>query len=198
MNPIKIGITGGIGSGKSVVCRLLQLMDVPVYVSDDETKRLMVRDEEIRNGLIRLLGKEAYLGDDLNKSLIASYLFASDEHAAVINALVHPRVKSDFRHWVESHRDSRIVAIESAILVEAGFSGEVDYVVTVAAPLETRIRRAMQRDGTSRQHIEQRIKRQASDEERCKETYRVIRNDDFVPLIPQVLELIASLFGNND
>lgn len=198
MSPIILGITGGIGSGKSVVCRLLQLMGVPVYSSDDETKQLMVRDEVIRAGLISLLGPEAYQGEALNKPLIAKYLFASADHAVTINALIHPRVKQDFRRWVADHAGHPVVAIESAILVEAGFTDVVDSVVLVTAPLETRIRRAMQRDVASRQQIEQRVERQMADEERSSTAHHVIQNDDFVPLIPQVLALIASLLGNND
>lgn len=198
MSPIILGITGGIGSGKSVVCRLLQLMGVPVYSSDDETKRLMVRDEVIRAGLISLLGPEAYQGEALNKPLIAKYLFASADHAATINALIHPRVKQDFRRWVADHAGHPVVAIESAILVEAGFTDVVDRVILVTAPVETRIRRAMQRDAASRQQIEQRVERQMADEERSSTAHHIIQNDDFVPLIPQVLALIASLLGNND
>lgn len=198
MSPIILGITGGIGSGKSVVCRLLQLMGVPVYSSDDETKRLMVRDEVIRAGLISLLGPEAYQGEALNKPLIAKYLFAYADHAATINALIHPRVKQDFRRWVADHAGHPVVAIESAILVEAGFTDVVDRVILVTAPVETRIRRAMQRDAASRQQIEQRVERQMADEERSRTAHHVIQNDDFVPLIPQVLALIASLLGNND
>lgn len=198
MSPIILGITGGIGSGKSVVCRLLQLMGVPVYSSDDETKQLMVHDELIRAGLISLLGPEAYQGEALNKPLIAKYLFASADHAATINALIHPRVKQDFRRWVAEHAGHPIVAIESAILVEAGFTDVVDRVILVTAPVETRIRRAMQRDAASRQQIEQRVERQMADEERSSTAHHIIQNDDFVPLIPQVLALIASLLGNND
>lgn len=198
MSPIILGITGGIGSGKSVVCRLLQLMGVPVYSSDDETKQLMVHDEVIRSGLVALLGPKVYRGEDLNKPLIAHYLFASADHAATINALIHPRVKQDFRRWVAEHAGHPIVAIESAILVEAGFTDVVDRVILVTAPVETRIRRAMQRDAASRQQIEQRVERQMADEERSRTAHHVIQNDDFVPLIPQVLALIASLLGNND
>lgn len=198
MSPIKLGITGGIGSGKSVVCRLLQLMDVPVYSSDDETKRLMVSDEVIRCGLTSLLGPEVYQVGALNKPLVAAYLFTSAQHAATINALVHPRVKEDFLRWVHTHAACPVVAIESAILVEAGFADVVDQVVSVEAPLETRIRRAMLRDEASREQITQRIQRQMADEERRTQAHRIIQNDDFTPLIPQVLELIASLYRNND
>lgn len=198
MSPIKLGITGGIGSGKSVVCRLLQLMGVPVYSSDDETKRLMVSDEVIRSGLTSLLGPEVYQAGALNKPLVAAYLFASAQHAATINALVHPRVKEDFLRWVLDHADYPVVAIESAILIEAGFTDVVDQVVSVEAPLETRIRRAMLRDEASREQITQRIQRQMADEERRTQAHCIIQNDDFTPLIPQVLELIASLYRNND
>lgn len=198
MSPIKLGITGGIGSGKSVVCRVLQLMGVPVYSSDDETKQLMVSDPEIREGLTALLGPEAYQGEALNNPVIAAYLFASADHAATINALIHPRVKEDFRRWVKAHQGCPIVAIESAILLEAGFADVVDRVVVVTAPLETRIRRAMQRDSASRQQVERRIQQQMADAERLSAAHHVIQNDDFLPLIPQVLALIASLFGNND
>ena len=198
MSPIKLGITGGIGSGKSVVCRLLQLMGVPVYSSDDETKRLMVSDEVIRSGLTSLLGPEVYQAGALNKPLVAAYLFASAQHAATINALVHPRVKEDFLRWALAHADSPVVAIESAILIEAGFTDVVDQVVSVEAPLETRIHRAMLRDEASREQITQRIQRQMADEERRTQAHRIIQNDDFTPLIPQVLELIASLYRNND
>lgn len=198
MSPIKLGITGGIGSGKSVVCRLLQLMGVPVYSSDDETKRLMVSDEVICSGLTSLLGPEVYQAGALNKPLVATYLFASAQHAATINALVHPRVKEDFLRWVHTHATCPVVAIESAILVEAGFTDVVDQVVSVEAPLETRIHRAMLRDEASREQITQRIQRQMADEERRTQAHRIIQNDDFTPLIPQVLELIASLYRNND
>ena len=97
---VKIGITGGIGSGKSVVSRLLEVMGIPVYISDGETKQLMMTDSCIRSELTALLGEEVYAGGVLNKSLLASYLFGSPEHAGQINGIVHPRVKEDFRQWV--------------------------------------------------------------------------------------------------
>ena len=99
---IRIGITGGIGSGKSVVSHLLELLGVPVYISDTETRALMVGDEQIRSGLVSLLGEEVYGPDGLNKPLLASYIFGDPAHAAKVNALVHPRVKEDFRRWVNT------------------------------------------------------------------------------------------------
>lgn len=190
---IKIGITGGIGSGKSVVSRLLSLMDIPVYLSDDEAKRLTATDETIRKELTALLGDELYQGNVLNKSLLAGYLFASPENAARVNAIIHPVVKQDFRRWCKENASSSILAMESAILIEAGFAPEVDAVVMVYAPKEVRIRRAMKRDGASRKQIEQRIQNQMDDEaKRAKADYTII-NDDKTPLIPQVFRLLFSV-----
>ena len=163
---VKIGITGGIGSGKSVVSRLLEVMGIPVYISDGETKQLMMTDSCIRSELTALLGEEVYVGGVLNKSLLASYLFGSPEHAGQINGIVHPRVKEDFRQWVCQRAACRMAGIESAILIEAGFADEVDVVVMVYAPEEIRVQRAMKRDASSRELIEKRIRSQMSDEEK--------------------------------
>ncbi|MBE6283474.1 MAG: dephospho-CoA kinase [Mediterranea massiliensis] len=190
---IKIGITGGIGSGKSVVSKLLRAMSIPVYLSDDEAKRLTATDETIRKELTALLGDELYQGNVLNKSLLAGYLFASPENAARVNAIIHPVVKQDFRRWCKENASSFILAMESAILIEAGFASEVDAVVMVYAPKEVRIRRAMKRDGASRKQIEQRIQNQMDDEvKRAKADYTII-NDDKTPLIPQVFRLLFSV-----
>lgn len=194
---VKIGITGGIGSGKSVVSRLLGAMGIPVYISDTETKRLMATDLCIRRELIALLGGEVYAGGALNKPLLASYLFGNPEHARQVNAIIHPHVKEDFRQWTRQHAACSIVGIESAILIEAGFAGEVDVVVMVYAPEEVRIRRAMKRDASSREQIEKRIRSQMSDEEKRRQADFVIVNDDETPLIPQVLALITFLSQNN-
>lgn len=192
---IKIGITGGIGSGKSVVSRLLEIMGVPVYISDSEAKRLTQTDRTIREGLTGLLGEDVYAGGVLNKPLLASYLFGSPEHARQVNGIIHPRVKEDFRIWARRHADSRIVGIESAILIEAGFASEVDKIVLVYAPEEVRIRRAVARDVSSREAIQRRIASQMSDEKKREQADFVIVNDGETPLIPQVLQLIASLTG---
>lgn len=190
---IKIGITGGIGSGKSVVSRLLNLMDVPVYVSDDESKRLMLTDSSIRRDLVGLLGEEVYGEGRLNKPLLASYVFGNAEHAARVNGIVHPRVKRDFRHWVDEHAGKAVVGIESAILLEAGFRDEVDVVVMVYAPLEVRVARAVRRDASSRELVEQRIRSQMDDELKRRQADFVLVNDDVTPLIPQVQDLLVRL-----
>ena len=195
---IRIGLTGGIGSGKSVVSRLLEVMGIPVYISDIEARRLMVSDEGIRRKLTLLLGEEVYIGGNLNKPLLASYLFGSAEHAAQVNAIVHPRVKDDFRLWCSARSERPLVGMESAILLEAGFREEVDKVVMVYAPLDVRIQRIVSRDASSRELIEQRIRHQMDDEEKRKMADYVIVNDGNSPLISQVLTLISSLSENID
>lgn len=190
---IKLGITGGIGSGKSLVCRLLEVMGIPVYISDVETKQLMMADASIREGLVALLGEEVYVDGELNKQLLASYLFGHPDHARQVNGVVHPRVKDDFRHWAQCRASFPVVAIESAILIEAGFTGEVDVVVMVYAPEEVRIARAVKRDSSSRELIEKRVRSQMSDDEKRKRADFIIVNDGETPLIPQVLTLLASL-----
>lgn len=190
---IRIGITGGIGSGKSMVSHLLRVFGVPVYVSDVETKRLMASDLSIRRELQTLLGKDVYAEGRLDKSLLASYLFASPEHARRVNAIVHPRVKADFRAWTERHADCPMAGIESAILIEAGFRDVVDRVVLVTAPEELRIVRAMRRDSAAREDIVRRIRSQMSDDEKRRYADYVILNDDLTPLIPQVRKLLSGI-----
>lgn len=194
---IKIGLTGGIGSGKSVISRLLNVMGVPVYISDDESKRLTVSDPCIRRELICLLGNDVYEGGQLNKTLLASSIFSSVEIRDKVNTIIHPRVKDDFRQWAKHHAHFPVVAMESAILIEAGFAGEVDAVVMVYAPEEVRINRAMKRDSVSKELVERRIKSQMADEEKCTNADFTIINDGETPLIPQVLKLLAFLSENN-
>lgn len=196
MTTIKIGITGGIGSGKSIVARLLALAGIPVYIADTEAKRLMLSDAGIRQDLTALVGPETYNEKGLNKPLLASYIFGNPAHIDQVNAIVHPHVRDDFRHWV-AKMPGQLVAMESAILLEAGFRTEVDVVVMVYAPLEVRIGRVLQRDSTSREQVEKRIRSQMDDESKKAIADYVIVNDDKTPLIPQVLGLISSLSQNH-
>ncbi|HJA82802.1 MAG TPA: dephospho-CoA kinase [Candidatus Bacteroides intestinavium] len=193
---IKIGITGGIGSGKSIVSRLLTLTGIPVYQTDTEAKRLMLSDTGIREGLTALAGNEVYNEKGLNKAFLASYIFGHPEHLKQVNAIVHPRVRDDFRLWAGKARQE-IVAMESAILLEAGFTNEVDKIVMVYAPSEVRIARAIRRDSATRKEVERRIQSQMDDEKKRGAADFVIVNDGETPLIPQVLSLISSLSQNH-
>lgn len=190
---IKVGITGGIGSGKSVVSRLLEVMGIPVYIADVESKRLTNTDSYIRKELSLLLGEEIFENGVLNKSLLASYIFGHPDHAKRVNGIIHPRVKEDFHRWAEERNAFSIVGIESAILIESGFEDEVDLVIMVYAPLEIRIQRAIKRDCSTRELIMKRIQSQMDDEEKSEYVGYMIVNDDETPLMPQVLELMSLL-----
>lgn len=188
-----IAITGGIGSGKSYVSALLQAAGIPVYNTDNEAKRLMLSDEGIRQDLIALLGEGVYTDGALNKPMLASYLFAGPENAARINAIVHPRVKADFRRWMEEQEGQEIVGLECAILFEAGFEDAVDAVVTVYAPEALRVERAMKRDGATEAQIRARIAAQMDDEEKCRLSDYIIYNDGSISLENQLSALVAQL-----
>ena len=190
---IKIGITGGIGSGKSVVSKLLQLMGVPVYVADVESKRLTETDPDIRAALISLLGDEVYQDGKLNRPLLASYIFGNKDNLTMVNGIIHPRIKDDFRRWAQSHSSYPIVGIEAAILIEAGFTEDVDQVVLVYAPQEIRLRRAVSRDACAAEQIQQRMRNQMPDEDKMAFAHHIIYNDDKQALIPQLGALIKTL-----
>lgn len=194
---IRLGITGGIGSGKSMVSQLFRVMGIPVYDSDKKSKRLTITNEGIRTHLTELVGKDVYADDgSLNKSVLASWLFSCEEHTLKVNNIIHPVVKEDFLIWVDKQEKSGNVAcgIESAILIEAGFQDVVERIVAVTASLETRIERTMQRDGASRKSVQNRIARQMNEDEKKEKADFVINNDENTPLIPQVCHVITSLF----
>jgi len=156
-----IGITGGIGSGKSYVSNLLRLnFDIPVYDCDAEAKRLTSADEEIRRKLIQLVGPEVFDGQELVRKRLADYLFSDPEHASRVNAIIHPAVLEDFGQWSMVNGQCPMVALESAILFESGFNKYVDYVLFVDAPEEIRLKRAMQRDNSSEEKIKARMQMQ--------------------------------------
>lgn len=190
---IKIGITGGIGSGKSVVATLLRLYGIPVYIADEESKRLTNSSPVIRRALVDLVGEAVYDADGkLDKPRLANFIFGQPEHLARVNAIIHPEVNRDFLDWSE-RQEKAFCAIESAILFESGFDRIVDVKLMVLAPLEIRLERAIARDHASREALERRIKSQMADEEKASRSDYVIHNDDCQALIPQVENFIGWL-----
>ena len=190
---LRIGITGGMGTGKSFVANLIhQYYGIPVYYTDLEAKRLMVESPAIREQLTSLMGAEAYLPTGLlNRDFLRRFVFANPENVQAVNTIVHPAVRRDFRQWAdtvtltsaeaalqEQYFDRQIVAMESALLVEAQLTADVDRVLLVTASLQTRIQRTMQRDGLPEQLILQRISHQLSDADRMPFVHHVITNDE--------------------
>ncbi|MGL5317321.1 MAG: dephospho-CoA kinase [Bacteroidales bacterium] len=190
---IKIAITGGIGSGKSVVSAYLHHAGVPVYDCDQQAKRLMEKDAALISGIISLLGTEAYVGEALNRPFVAQQIFADPALLNQMNALVHPAVLNDFQNWALLRHRS-VVAMESAILFESGFERAVDFVVHVSADEETRICRAMRRDSIPRQAVESRIRNQMSQSQREALSHFVIDNNDDKALTPQLENLLKKVY----
>lgn len=190
---IKFAITGGIGSGKSYVSSLLEERGIPIYNADLESKRLTVQDEGIRKELVALLGEDIYQGATLNKPLLASYLFANSDNAVKVNSIIHPRVKDDFRRWVESQKDVPLVGLESAILYESGFDDVVDQVVMAYAPETIRLQRAMKRDNATEEQVRARMSAQMDDEEKRSKADFVLMNDGIMPLDVQLDDLVRFL-----
>lgn len=184
----KVGLTGGIGSGKSTVCAMLRERGVAVYSSDERAKELMNSDSTIKERIIARFGAESFEDGVLNRAYLAQRVFASEEELAALNAIVHPRVMEDFEAWAES-AEGEYVLLESAILFESGFDCKVDMVVAIMAPEDLRIERAMQRDGVTKEQVVERMRRQLSDEERCSRSKYAIVNIELEELEEDVEQL---------
>ncbi|MDR2968721.1 MAG: dephospho-CoA kinase [Tannerellaceae bacterium] len=188
---ITIGVTGGIGSGKTVVSAILEIMGIPVYIADEQSKRLTDTSPAIREKLIALFGAAIYTPTGLNRKLLASHIFNSPDCLDKVNRIIHPEVSRHFRDWAQQQGD--ICAIESAILFESGFDRIVDFSLMVYAPEELRIQRACKRDGTSREEIMKRINSQLPDEVKKERASFVVFNDDTQALLPQIEKVVLHL-----
>ncbi|MDR1881437.1 MAG: dephospho-CoA kinase [Prevotella sp.] len=190
---IKLGITGGMGSGKSTVSEIFFLCGIPVYIADAESKRLTAESPVIREKLIRIYGEKLFEGGVLNKALLASFIFNDRNRLEQVNAIIHPEVEKDFREWAVSHKHYPVVAHEAAILFESGFDTLMDKMIMVYAPLETRLERTIKRDGVTREKVLERIQNQMPDEEKARLSDFVIVNDGTRSLIEQVLDILKQI-----
>lgn len=194
MAAYRLGITGGIGSGKSGVSSLLRVMGIPVYDTDAEARRLMQSAPAIRSALVALVGPEVYSDDGtLQRQRLAEYMFGNPDRVAAVNAIVHPVVRADFRQWALSSEETDVVAVESAILIEAGMEADVDAVAVVIAPEEERVARAVARDGATPQQIKARMANQLSDNDRLPHARFVIRNAEADAITPQVVAMVDEI-----
>jgi dephospho-CoA kinase len=187
----RIGITGGIGAGKSLVAEIIKAMGYPVYNSDDRAKELTESNPKIKEGLIHLFGEEIYQNDKLNKFALAQAIFSDESLREKVNALIHPIVREDFNLWALAQNNS-LVFNESAILFETGSFKNFDAIILVYAPKELRIKRIMKRDNCSENEVLKRMNSQFSDEEKYQLTEFRVLNDEQTPLLVQVEQIIFS------
>lgn len=190
---IKLAVVGGIGSGKSVVSRMLDIMGVPVYDCDSRAKELMVQNPRIINELKRMFGEECYDADGgLNRKYLASCIFVDERNTKRVNALVHPVVKADFCSWAQE-QDAPVVAVETALLYESGMADVVDKTLLVWTDKETAITRTMSRSGMSRTQVLNRMAKQMSTDDLLLLTDYAIYNGGSNAIMPAVAELLAGL-----
>ncbi|MBU6323904.1 MAG: dephospho-CoA kinase [Bacteroidetes bacterium] len=185
---LRVGITGGIGSGKSTVCGIFARLGIPVYAADREAKRLMREDLALIASVKEAFGSDSYSGNEPNRPFLANAVFGNPEKLALLNSLVHPAVFRDFERWCGLQHAPYVIK-EAAIMFESGSYKQVHEVVAVTAPLELRIQRVMERDGSSREEILKRIQAQMPQEEVVKRAHDVINNDGTHSLIRQVVGL---------
>jgi len=185
---LKIGITGGIGSGKTFICRLFEALGIPVYNADEEAKRLMNTDIRIKEKLIAQFGEATYKDGLLDRAFLANMVFSDKNKLELLNGIVHPIVIQEAKDWAE-RQTTRYSLKEAALLFESGSYKELDYTILVTAPMDIRIQRVIERDGATEQQVQERMNKQLSDEEKLQLADFVIVNDGITPLLPQVWTL---------
>ena len=188
----KVGVTGGIGAGKSLICSILERMGYPVFYSDMEAKKIIALNPQVRIYLIELFGIQIFKDHQLDRKLLANLLFSDSTLIEKMNAIVHPKVREEFENWALS-QDSQLVFNEAAILFETGSYKNFDATILVTAPLEIRLNRVMNRDNSIRADVQKRIDNQWSDDQKLiLSTYR-IQNDDIQSVLDQIDEVLNEL-----
>jgi dephospho-CoA kinase len=189
---LKIGLTGGIGSGKSTVAKIFELLEVPVYYADAASKRLYHTDRELMASIRKHFGEDVYTNDQLNRARLAAIVFNDPQKLELLNQLVHPPTIRDAKEWMQAQTAPYIIK-EAALIFESGSVSGLDYVIGVKAPLHLRIKRVMDRDGVSPEEVTSRMKRQIDEEIKMRLCDWVITNDEQQLVLPQVLELHEKL-----
>ena len=187
MMSIRIGVTGGMGSGKTYVCQLLEKRGIPVFYTDTEAKRLIVDDSGVRQRLKDIVGNSLYNREGkLDKKVMASFLVRGKQWADQVNAVVHPAVRKAMYEWFVVQESHPIVVVECALLFESGLTKDMDKIVSVVAPLQVRLDRIVRRDGCTEEHARQMISLQQSDDYRMKCSDFVVENDGKSDILHQL------------
>mgnify|MGYP000433377635 FL=1 len=192
MTPTIVGLTGGIGSGKTTVANYFKALNVPVYIADNEAKALMNRSKVIKRNLIKLFGDEAYVNHTLNKPFIASQIFSNQDLLKKMNAIVHPKVAKHFSNWVKKQNVPYVIS-EVAIIFENGSQGKYDYIITVVAPEQTRLNRVIKRDNSSEAKVKAIMNNQWTDQQKTEHSDFVINNTDLKDTKLQVENIHSKL-----
>ncbi len=192
---LTVGITGGIGSGKSTICRIFEVMEVPVFNADAEARRIQNEDPNIRSSMISLFGNEVYNDDGLNRKLVAELVFNNKLLLDQLNKIIHPATLVAFEKWKQDYSSNHYVIKEAAILFESKSNIGLDKIIVVSAAEELRIERIVKRDNISREQIISRMNNQLAEEERIAKADFVIVNDEKSAIIPQVLAVHEKLLA---
>jgi dephospho-CoA kinase len=185
---LRIGITGGLGSGKSTVAHIFEVLGIPVYYADTASKRLMNEDDEIKSSIQNVFGKEAYTKGKLNTKYLSGIVFKDEAKLAVLNSIVHPATLIDAAEWMNNQKSFYVIK-EAALIFESGSNKSLDYIIGVSAPIELRLQRAMFRDKITTEEAMARIRKQMNEEDKMKLCDFIIVNDEQQMLIPQVLKI---------
>ncbi|MBN2521692.1 MAG: dephospho-CoA kinase [Bacteroidales bacterium] len=192
---LKIGITGGIGSGKSTVCKIFSVLGIPVFHADERAKNLIDNNRGIRNEIIREFGPDSFVNGIYNTGYISKVVFTRKEKLHKLNSIIHPFVAEDFSQWVKAYEYAKYILEEAAILFESGADQFLDYIIVVNAPLDLRIRRIMNRDGISREMVLQRMKNQFPADNILPLADWIIENDEKHLILPQILSIHDQLIS---
>ncbi|MFE3870680.1 dephospho-CoA kinase [Flavobacterium sp. ZS1P70] len=187
-----IGLTGGIGSGKTTIANEFLSLGVPVYIADDEARKLM-QSLEVINAIRTVFGNTVFENDTLKRDELAEIVFSNPEKLEQLNAIVHPSVKKHFKEWLLNHKDAPFVIYEAAILFESGGYINCDLIISVIAPLETRIQRVIDRDKTTREQVLKRINMQWNDEKRISKSDFVIKNTNIEETKSEIVKILKLL-----
>jgi dephospho-CoA kinase len=185
---LKIGLTGGIGSGKTTVAKVFELLNVPVYYADEASKRLYHTDAALKAAIVKHFGAEIYVNDLLDRGRLAQLVFDAPEKLELLNTLVHPPTLRDAEQWMARQAAPYIIK-EAALLFETGSAGQLDYIIGITAPVPLRIKRVMDRDNISREQVQNRMDRQMDENIKMRLCDFIIHNDEQQMVIPQVLQL---------
>lgn len=185
---LRIGLTGGIGSGKSTVARIFNVLGIPVYDADSAAKRLMAEDEILKSNIISAFGKDSYMDGKLNRKFLSEAVFKDEKKIALLNSFVHPATIQDADEWMKKQNTPYVIK-EAALIFESGSNKYLDLVIGVKSPLSLRIARTMNRNHITAAQVEARMKFQMNEEEKMSLCNFIIVNDEKEMLIPQVLSL---------